>query len=107
MLYCPRCNNTHWKRVAAKGAADRLLRLRLKRQYRCLKCDKVLTASIFADFEWHMFRSRPRRSAEPRCPACGNSSRRSRRQLLERLFPFWRAYRCNECSRRFRAFQLF
>jgi len=47
MLHCPRCRNNHWALVRNKGGPAAWLLLTLRRQYRCLKCDRVVAASIF------------------------------------------------------------
>src|SRR5437016_405626 len=100
MLYCRRCNNTHWKRIAPKTVAERLLILGLKRQYLCLKCNKVTVASIFADIDWHRSKSKKPKKAKSnptvKCPKCDGETRRSRRKGFERLVPFMRAYRCEK-----------
>lgn len=108
MLYCPRCNNSHWARVAAKTAAERLLVLVLRRRYRCLKCNKVMSASIFTDFKWPRL-GIPRKKKHIKgtgkgtvCPKCGKAARRSHRLIWERLLLVMKTYRCTECRHRFR-----
>src|SRR5438094_328516 len=109
MMYCPRCNNTHWVKIKARDYRDRLAILRLKRPYRCTKCDRTRLGSIFLDFTL----SRPRKPKRKvpvdksdtsvlRCPECGGGVRRSRRHAIERLLFFIRAYRCLQCKARFR-----
>src|SRR6266571_4448710 len=34
MMYCRRCNNTHWERTKPQGLLERLASLRLQRPYR-------------------------------------------------------------------------
>ena len=113
MMHCPRCNNTHWTRTKARRAEDSLAILRLKRPYRCIKCDRIQLGSIFLDFKWPKIseknRKRERRkkdSPNVKCPACGGEVRRSRRRGIERLLIFWRAYRCSHCDIRFRSLKL-
>src|SRR5262249_47054940 len=110
MMKCPGCNNTHWIRSAPRGFADRLAILRLKRPYRCLKCNSVRLASIFTDFtsdpDEHKFNLAQTVMWELKCPECGGRVRRSRRNVLERLVFFVRAYRCLACRTRFRRFTL-
>lgn len=110
MLYCPRCNNTHWARVAAKTTNEQLLVIGLKRRYRCLKCDKILTASIFTDFRWprpasSRNKTKKKKSDSPACPKCQHETRRSRRKGVERLLVFGKVYRCDECGNRFWTFR--
>jgi len=113
MLYCPRCNNTHWSRVQTNTFRQALLNVTLRNRYRCMKCEKVVVASMFTDMQWPRLRSRKKRKRkatqqqDPACPSCGKTAtRRSRRKGLERLFPFWRAYRCTDCDHRFKVFAL-
>jgi hypothetical protein len=111
MLYCPRCNNTHWKALRPKNFSRRLLIFTLRRDYQCLKCDKVLLASLFHDEDWFrsLFQLSPGKSnstyPEPVCPECGQTTHRARRKGLERIFFFGRAYRCSDCEYRFIRFR--
>jgi hypothetical protein len=112
MMYCPRCNNTHWEPVEPRNFLDRLAILRLQRPYRCEKCDRVRLGWIFLDSN-----SKPRkprrkipfatlRVEDMRCPECGGGVRRSRRNGLERWLIFIRVYRCMECRNRFRTLKV-
>jgi transcriptional regulator NrdR family protein len=113
MMYCPRCNNTHWKPTEGRKLRERLAWLLLRRPYRCIKCERIQLASIFLDFQWPGPR-KPRRKiardqgdiTELKCPECGGSVRRSRRRGIERLMFFAKAYRCSECTARFKTFKL-
>src|SRR5215470_483506 len=111
MMYCPRCNNTHWTITKPRGWLDRLAILRLKRPFLCIKCERVRLGSIFLDLRTSMFR-KPRRKREEnqhgsilKCPSCGGVVRRVHRKMLERALFFVRAYRCIECQTRFRTFR--
>lgn len=112
MMYCARCNNTHWVKMEPRRSADRLAMLRLKRPYRCIKCDRIQLGSIFLDFKWSKL-AKPKRkigrdkpnTSDLKCPECGGTVRRSRRRGIERLLFFTRAYRCSECATRFRTFK--
>ncbi len=108
MMYCPRCNNTHWTRTEASRAADHFAILRLKRSYRCNKCGRIQLGSVFLDFKWPKLSEKKRKKSPPKkenvkCPNCGGEVRRSRRRGLERFLIFWRAYRCSHCDIRFRS----
>jgi len=90
-----------------KTFRGRLMLLGLRREYRCLKCEKVLVGSIFMDTSTLKRSFRKRKESKPKlpaCPACGKDVRRSHRKGLERLLPFWRVYRCKECRHRFGRF---
>src|SRR5690349_21775679 len=113
MMYCPRCNNTHWVPTEGRDVLEQLAWVILKRPYRCIKCDRVQLGSLFLDF--HLTGPRKPKRKIPRdkkkiqdlkCPECGSSVRRSRRRGLERLLFFTRAYRCSDCDARFRTFKL-
>src|SRR5215831_1170163 len=113
MMYCPRCNNTHWVKAAARDFCDNLSWLALTRLYRCIKCDGVQRGSVFLDFHLSTPRKPRRRiawdrqdSSELICPQCGGGVRRSRRRGLEQLLFFSRAYRCLACEARFRTVRL-
>ena len=113
MMYCPKCNNTHWVKIKPRRLADRLAILRLKRPYQCIKCDRIQLGSIFLDFKWSSPRKPKRKiprdkpnASDLKCPECGGSVRRSRRRGVERLLFFLRAYRCSQCEARFRTFKL-
>ncbi|MBI2149534.1 MAG: hypothetical protein HYU27_02870 [Acidobacteria bacterium] len=112
MMYCPRCNNTHWVKTGKRRPEDRLAILRLKRPYKCIKCDRIQLGSIFLDYKWPKLFSRKKREKrskadkeQVKCPHCGGAVRRSRRKGLERLLIFWRAYRCSQCDVRFLSFK--
>jgi hypothetical protein len=96
MLYCPSCNDTHWK---ATRNLKILALLRLKKELQCGKCGKILLGSIFLNTE----RKPDRRTL---CPACKAKAVRSRRKGIERLMFFIRVYRCQSCKNRFRKLQL-
>src|SRR5688572_26240457 len=96
MLYCPSCNDTHWKATRSRKL---LALLRLKKELQCGKCGKVLLGSIFLNTG----NTADRRA---RCPACKAKAVRSRRKGIERLIFFIRAYRCQSCKNRFRKVQL-
>jgi hypothetical protein len=97
MLYCPRCNNTHW---SPTEQTKLLLLLRLKKELQCGKCGKVMPGSIF------MRTSGTEKERKVHCPSCTASATRSRRTGFERLLFFLRAYRCKECKTRFRRVHL-
>jgi hypothetical protein len=111
MMYCPRCKNTHWVQTKPRHFADRMAVLRLKRPYKCIKCDRIQLGSIFLDFKWPK-PSKPKRKTprgktskpELKCPECGETVRRSHRRGIERLFFFTKAYRCKKCETRFHKF---
>jgi hypothetical protein len=111
MIYCPRCNNTHWVTTRHRDWLDRLAILRLKRPYRCIKCDRVRLGTIFLDFGISRPRQTRRKLVENedapllKCPTCGGVVRRAHRRMIERLLFFVRAYRCLECQSRFRTFK--
>jgi DNA-directed RNA polymerase subunit RPC12/RpoP len=98
MLYCPRCNNTHWTPAEMKGMRPLLAVLTLQRPYSCLKCGKITLGSVFLE------RRSLNRDKSPKvdCPRCGSATHRSRRQSVERLIPWLKAYRCSNCNSRFR-----
>ena len=112
MMYCPRCNNTHWVKTNHRNLKDRLAILLLRRPLRCIKCDRVRLGSIFLDFKPLGARKPKRKIArdndisELKCPQCGSSVRRSHRRSIERLIFFIRAYRCLDCRTRFRTVRL-
>src|SRR5437867_4496560 len=112
MMYCRRCNNTHWEKMKPRGVIERLALLRLKRPYRCTKCSRIKLGSIFLNFRPRKpsVRSRKERHhkkiSDMKCPRCGAPVRRSHRRGLERLLFFTKAYRCGECETRFRSFRL-
>jgi DNA-directed RNA polymerase subunit RPC12/RpoP len=107
-MYCPRCNNTHWLIARPRDWLDRLAILRLKRPYRCIKCERVRLGYIFLDFRTSRPRKREKKQHESilKCPWCGGVVRRTHRKALERLLFFVRAYRCIECQARFRTFKV-
>lgn len=96
MLYCPHCNNTHWR---ATGTVRLLDLLRLKRDLKCGKCGKVVPGSIFLD-------TGDKKERRITCPTCKATAIRSRRVGVERLLFFLRAYRCKECKHRFHRVRL-
>ena len=113
MMYCPKCNNTHWVKTKPRHFTDRLGILRLKRTYKCIKCNRIQLGSIFLDFKWSTFsiakRKKPRNKPNKpalKCPECGGNTRRSHRKGIERLMFFTKAYRCAECKARFHRFAL-
>src|SRR5262245_59789961 len=95
MMYCPRCNNTYWIRIDPRGIKDRIAVLRLKRPYRCVKCERVRLGSIFLKFV----------EPELKCPKCGSDVRRAHRSPWERMILIVRPYRCLKCQARFRKFR--
>jgi transposase-like protein len=97
MLYCPSCNNTHW--YTTKNVKV-LAFLRLKKELKCGKCNKIVLGSIFLSTE------NGRKRSVTVCPSCKTSAVRSRRKGVERLLFFLRAYRCQACKIRFRKLQL-
>jgi uncharacterized protein with PIN domain len=107
MMYCRRCNNTHWAKTQARNALDRLALLILRRPYQCNKCERIQLGSIFIDIKARS-RKRQRRILQQRtdhskikCPECGGTVHRCRRRTIERLLVFTRAYRCFKCEARF------
>ena len=114
MMYCPRCNNTHWVTGEPRGLLDNLSWLVLRRRYRCIKCDHSRFGSVFLDFQTSKPLKPKRKIArdrkditELRCPECGGENiRRSRRRGFERLLLFSRAYRCAACEVRFRTIKV-
>ena len=101
-MRCPRCNNTHWLPEPRRLASDYLKLLALKRPFRCLKCDKIMSGLFWLSEG----RSIPKkRSASRPCPKCGETTQRSRRRRLERVLVFWRAYRCGKCEVRFLSYR--
>src|SRR5258706_4973498 len=105
MMYCPRCNNTHWDKIKGRHFKDHLAILRLKRPFRCTKCDRVRLGSVFLDFSWSRVRKSKRKppiskseAENMRCPECGGGVRRSHRGTIERLLFFVQAYRCLHCQ---------
>ena len=104
MLNCPRCHNNHWTLVGSKPASAALLLLTLRRRYRCLKCDRVMTASIFRNMTGRTLLHGLKKRNFVRCPTCGQPARRSHRRVFERMVPFLRVFRCNDCKYRFRHF---
>ena len=107
MMYCPRCNNTFWKTSERKTVMDYFSVLWFRRPYRCTKCDRIKHASIFLAWSDAPKRKKIDFSKEStsqlNCPECGGILRRSHRNLLERLFFVFRAYRCIDCRARFRS----
>jgi len=110
MMYCRRCNNTHWERTKPQGLLERLAFLRLQRPYRCTKCGRIKFGSIFLNFKHSKTSMRNlkehHKSKEMKCPRCGGHVRRSHRHGIEKLLFFTKTYRCSECETRFRKFKL-
>src|SRR5205085_8961955 len=93
MMYCRRCNNTHWARIKPRGFRDHLAILSLRCPYRCLKCERVRLGWLFSD---------SKKKPAVTCPECGSKAQRTRRKPFERALLFIRAYRCLNCKARFR-----
>ena len=110
MLYCPRCNNTHWARMPLTTFGQYLLLLTFMQRFRCLKCEKVVVAHLLTDIRWprlrlkRLLRGGRSHHDAPKCKKCGKETQRSHRSGKERLVPFVRAYRCTACQHRFRIF---
>src|SRR5262245_29485305 len=112
MMQCKRCNNTHWVKAAGHLRKYPFAILRLHRPYKCIKCGRIQTGSIFFIDKWAEYsekrnkrREALRKTAKLRCPKCGSEVRRSRRRGLELIFIFWRAFRCLKCRKRFWSLQ--
>jgi len=107
MMYCPKCNNTHWARIEPRNWMDQIAMLRLRRPYQCTKCERVRLGPLFLDHTPVGPRKSRRqadkvRAAALKCPHCGGVVRRSHRTWMERLLFIIKTYRCTDCRERFR-----
>jgi DNA-directed RNA polymerase subunit RPC12/RpoP len=111
MMYCRRCNNTHWEKSEPQGLLEWLAFLRLQQPYRCTKCGRIKFGSIFLNFKrsnaaMRNSKEQHRKSRVMKCPRCGGHVRRSHRKGIEKLLFFTKTYRCSECETRFRKLKL-